>query len=404
MKGLVGMKTVLNHTSDIFQTNETDASVSLNWRFDEATVLKADELIYYVAGKTYTSSHCWVTPSTFNSTIDHRHISSWNFGQSDSVPSINNIQHLERSEKIAVFQKIRIENAEDVHVEMSNLDADVRTLARFNPQSTWFVKVIIAQYYLMSLFRERSSKLSKDHVQLQVTFSKERPNNIVFLRENLEDFSRFDYVLLKDNDVRLAGFEWNTFLNGSNNSLISGPYRQRVEQTMSRYKRVIHGYQSDRSTYVNLQDAALFNSYQDKDFRDVLIKPVIMLEDFMVLIKSNFAVWFFTKVLTKEFLLGNIDWDLDLMWCAAAYDFQYFYERSVSNDRPCSLISLNINDSDRKQQLRPKGAESSHSHRKRGHRVLKGTGEFMFKRWVKASDRSRLLKYSWLKNGVWSTR
>ena len=65
------MKRILNHTSNMFRTSRTNEKafcVSLQWRFDEANMLRADELIYYVAGKTYTSSFCWITPFNFNST------------------------------------------------------------------------------------------------------------------------------------------------------------------------------------------------------------------------------------------------------------------------------------------------------------------------------------------------
>ena len=278
-----------------------------------------------------------------------------------------------------------------------HLDTDIRTLAHFNPHSTWFVKVVLTYFDLVDLFRQSLSKLPNAHVQLQVELSNERFNKFTLVREKLHAISKFDYVLLKDNGIRLAGFEWNTFLDANKHSIISGPYRQKVEGTTSRYKKYIHDMQTDTTAYVNLQDATLFNTYQDDDFRTVLSKAVMTLEEFMVMMNSSFAAWFFNEILTSEFLSQDIDWGPDLMWCGAAYD----YQQQINNSKrgyPCSLTSLNINDMDKNQIYKARKTESHHLYVERGNQVVEDfiTKKLTFKRWIEASNRP-ILRYQLLR-------
>lgn len=75
------------------------------------------------------------------------------------------------------------------------------------------MKVVLTHFDLVDLLRQSLSKLPNMHVQVQMEFSNERFNKFTLVRQKLDAISNFDYVLLKDNDIRLAGFEWNTFFN-----------------------------------------------------------------------------------------------------------------------------------------------------------------------------------------------
>ena len=253
-----GMQRVLNHTSNMFHSRRKDKEHH-QWCFDEENMLRADELIYFIAEKTYTSTYCWIVSSEFNSTIHRGHVPWFDFGQSKDSPPLSNdhLWYQKRQESIAVVMSIRISDAKQIDEEMCNLYADIRTLAPFNPHSKWFVKVVLAHFGLVDLLRQNLSKLPDIHVQLQMELSNERFNKFTFVRQKLVAVSNFDYVLLKDNDIRLAGFEWNTFFNANKHSIISGPFRQKVEGTTSRYKKLIHEMQTDASAtpYVNLRDA-----------------------------------------------------------------------------------------------------------------------------------------------------
>lgn len=262
------------------------------------------------------------------------------------------------------------------------------------------MKVVLTHFDLVDLLRQSLSKLPNMHVQVQMEFSNERYNKFTLVRQKLDAISNFDYVLLKDNDIRLAGFEWNTFFNANKHSIISGPFRQKVEGTTSRYKKFIHEMQTDASAtpYVNLQDATLFNTYQDDDFRTVLSKAVMTLEEFMVMMKSSYAAWFFNEILTSEFLSQDVDWGPDLMWCGAAYDYQ---QQVIESKRgyPCSLTSLNINDMDKKQISETRKMESHRLYVERGNEIVQSfmKKKLTFKRWIEASNRP-IIRYHLLRN------
>ena len=49
-------------------------------------MLRADELLYFIAEKTYTSTYSWVKPSPFNSTISPDHSSWFDTHQSEHGP------------------------------------------------------------------------------------------------------------------------------------------------------------------------------------------------------------------------------------------------------------------------------------------------------------------------------
>ena len=392
------MKKLLIHTSSKFSPKREQIE-PIQWWFDQKNMLRADELLYFIAEKTYTSTYCWIVPSKFNSTIHRGHIPWFHFGQSKHSPSssVDRLRYRKRQESIAVVMSIRISDAKQIGEELCNLDADIRSLAHFNPRSKWFVKVVLTHFDLVDLFRQSLSKLQDAHVQLQVELSNERFNKFTLVREKLDAISKFDYVLLKDNDIRLAGFEWNTFSDANKHSIISGPYRQKVEGTTSRYKKYIYYMRKDPTAHVNLQDATLFNTYRDDDFQTVLSKAVMTLEEFMVMMNSSFAAWFFNEILTSDFLSQDIDWGPDLMWCGAAYD----YQQQINNPKrgyPCSLTSLNINDMDKRQISKAKDVESYLTYVERGNQVVESfmTKNLTFKRWIEASNRP-IIQYQLLR-------
>ena len=400
-----GIQRVLNHTSNMFHSRRKDKE-PLQWCFDEENMLKADELVYFVAGKTYTSTYPWIFPSHFNSTISPDHSSWFDINQSEHESLIYDFSHKERYESIAVLMSTRISSAKDIDEEMHNLDADTQTLARFNPKSKWFVKVVLTSFDLLPIFRQSPlkglSNLSNRNVEFQVDVSIERFNKFEFISEKLNAISDFDFVLLKDNDIRLAGFEWNTFIDANKHSIISGPYRQNIEGTTSRYKKIIHEKQNDPKTYVNLQNAAYFNTYQDEGFRTVSSIDVMTLEEFMVLMNSSFAVWFFGEILSTEFLSQDVDWGPDLMWCGAAYDYQQLNDMNLSQSQPCSLTSLNIKDMDKRQISKAKDVESYRTYVEKGNRVVNSfkRKNLLLEHWIDASERP-VLRYRSLQEWCW---
>ena len=390
-----GMRRILRHTSNYFSGQNKDETV---WFFEEPEMLSADQLIYFIGRNTYTSSHAWVTPFSCRSTVNNNHIRQPYFGQSNHVPVLDKTQKSERTERIAIIQNMRVSNAKDLEDEMETLLVDMKLMQMFSPSSKWFVKIVLTKSGLISGLRRTISQVASHHAEFQVCVSKERFNKFLFVLEMLDEIPKFDLLLLKDNDIRLAGFEWNTFLMKSNMSIISGPYRWTVERTTSRYKKKIHEIQRDSSVFVNLQDASLFNTYQDAGFQHVSSNSVMTLEEFMVLLRSDFSTWFFKKILTRHFLSQDIDWGPDLMWCKAAYKYSHFNHFAESKDFvPCTLISVNVVDKDTKQILKAKETEPHQSYVKRGNQVVEKFKEnCQLKGWIDASNRP-VLNYRWLR-------
>ena len=379
-----GMKRVLLATSNLFALKTRQNS--LRWRFDQENMLAADELIYFIAGNSYTSTFCWVTPHNTGSTISSNHRAWSGFRQSQQFPSIKQLQELQRPERIAVIMNVRLRSTVEIDSELCSLAADIQMLSTFNPHTKWFVKAVLTSTDLLPLFYKIMAEIPSERLSLIVEVTEKSFNKFQFVCERIEEFGLFDYVLLKDNDIRLAGFEWNTFLNKSISSIVSAPFRIDIEHTTKRWKKPLKESKRKKSFIVGLQDAALFNTYQDSYFNDIQSSPVMGLEMFMVLMKSDFAIWFLKQFLTSHFISQNIDWGPDLMWCSAALDYQIY---NVIEDGlvSCSLVSVNVRHADTKQIT--KSADSA----ARGSAMLK---MFMndnptFKRWMDGSYKHRMV-------------
>lgn len=354
-----GMERVLNRTSNFFSRKKGD---TIKWVIDEHYMLVSDEVIYIMAGNAYTSSRRWIISST-DENVSHGR-SLVHLGQFEDASTFDVFQSLERPESIAVVQNIRMRSIGEIQKEVRSIDSDIRALAQFNPHSQWFVRVVLTSYHHLSVFYELVAQIPGDYVQFQVEVLKERFNKFAHLYEKLDAISLYDFVLLKDNDIRLSGFEWNAFMRANVNSIISAPYRIDVEGlTIRQNKKILESINSTNYT-VGLQDGAIFNTPRDTG-KTVSSNPVMALEMFMVLMIADFAVWFFRQILTNDFLSQNVSWGPDLMWCSAAHDYGAKVKSSEGKTlTPCSLVSVNVIHTDTRQIAKSKDFVS------RGNKVL----------------------------------
>lgn len=342
-----GMRHVLNSTSNLFSKKDGE---ELLWRFKIPGMLVADEIVYFLAGSAYTSTYCWVTDSKANSTFAGDHASVIDFGRSEHAPTLSMLNKIERHESVAVIENIRLRSVDDIRGEIRSLHADVWALAQYHPRSQWFVKIVLTDYGLLPFFSAKASELPSNYVRIDVEVSKRRFNKFGLVQEKIKAASKFDYMLLKDNDIRLSGFEWNTFLNKGKNSVLSGPYIVDVEGLTSRKKESIRKAKNSSTFVVSFQDGVLFNNYRHNDFQEVKSVSVVKLEMFMVLMRSDFTVWFFRQILTVEFLSQDMDWGPDLMWCSAAYSYGNKLRLDFAKSLvPCTLISVNARHTDTRQ-------------------------------------------------------
>ena len=283
------MKRVLKHTSNIFSKSREP----LKWKLYVPEMIVSDELIYFLAGNTYTSTYCWVTSRRFSSTIKDNQNQPWvDFVQSNYVPKPKKSQAFARPESIVVVMSMRLGSKEEIKNEFRSLDADISMLRLFNPHTQWLVQVVLTNFSLLHLLNEQILHLARNSAMLEIKISNDLFNKFVFVYECLDVISKYDFLLLKDNDIRLAGFEWNTFLNRRGTSEISAPYVIGIEGLTGRKKRSIHASKKTTNYEIGFQDGALFNPYRSKRFQRIATIPVMMLEMFMVFMRSEFALWY----------------------------------------------------------------------------------------------------------------
>ena len=374
-----GMKRILDST--LKRGSSSDKTAIDRWEFDEPDVFVADELIYYSARNTYTSTFPWIDHKKLPTTMGmyHHERSDLTFGRSAvEIPVINEGE--KRHEKIAVIVTCLLKNEEDVVEEIQRLNADIVALSKFHLHSRWFINVVLVHDELKHFFTDRMSILPFNEIEINVRIevNPKRFNKFIFVPDVLDKVVASDeYVLLKDNDIRLAGFEWNTFMNVMDDSIIAAPFRETPEELLYRARFDSTG----RDRLVNFQNGALLNGYDNDSYKTARKIPTMFLEMSFVLMRVDFAAWFFGQILTEEFLGQDVDWGPDLMWCGAAHAFNAMHGPKSSS--PCSIVSVNILDNDTKQI--EKGSLNSGFY-KQGHAVVdRFQSNTVFSSWMNAS-------------------
>lgn len=352
-----GMERIIDASykkSVIGHANRTSASHAEGWIFSEPQVVTADSLVYYLT-KTYTSTYPWITLQNCSSTIMHGFREDYTFGKSSiksPPPKLTNshLAAIKRPETIAVVMNLRLTDITSSADEIQSLLVDVETFSSIHPHSRWFVKIVLVSDSLKSFVETMLSSYfpspgigSFVHIHLEV--NSKRFNKFIFLRAVLDEVKSYEYVLLKDNDISLAGFEWNTFMDAKGNSTLSSPFYETSEDWLERNR--IKRYDSNQ--LVNLQHGTVFNRYYDELYSTPLEPiPTMFLEMKLVLMKGQFAYWFFSRIFQARFFVDqNVSWGVDLMWCGAAYQYNTNHDNKDMNI--CSLIPLNILDRDTKQ-------------------------------------------------------
>lgn len=371
-----GMQLILDHA---YEESSSNGTASDRWKFLEPDILVADELVYYLAQNTYTSTFPWIVLEEFASTLGNSHNIATNnaleFG--DSTLAVPKLEALERPERIAVVTSYRLTDKDSIVKEIQRIKADIDALSKFHSSYRWFINVVLVHKDLRSFFEDKRSDLPSDFIDFRIQISSKCFNKFVFVNDVLNDVVHYDYVLLKDGDINIAGFEWNVFMNAKGDSIIAGPFRETTEELMYRAR---FNLLSQEST---LQSGGIFNTYKDESFA---AKPSVIstmfLEQSFALIRSDFALWYFRQVLTDFFLEQETDWGVDMMWCGAAYGFQDFDENAFSSS-PCSLVPANILHKDTKQIARSSGLGD---YSMKGHRVVDRFREnARFSSWIDAS-------------------
>jgi hypothetical protein len=171
------------------------------------------------------------------------------------------------------------------------------------------------------------------NIKFRVQVTAEKFNKWTFLKLLSSRMADYDYVLFKDNDQRIAGFPWNTFIERKGNAVISGPLRTVTKEALLRDRK------NPNEQWFQFHDASEWQNppkgwmWSTDLYAGISPIEVPILEMYFVLFQGDFAHWFFPRVLTDEFLSQPSCWGPDLLWCGAAKEYR---PSQVS----CSLVPV----------------------------------------------------------------
>ena len=352
------VKITRNVGNDSTTSTATTTTHADRWMFSEPQVVTADSLVFYLT-KTYTSTYPWITLRNCSSTIMHGDREDYTFGKSSiAIPppllTESQLLSMKRPETIAIVMNLRLKDIASATDEIQSLKVDVEVLSNIHPHSRWFVKIVLVNDSLKPYVEDMlSSHLPISGigrmVDIHLEVNRDRFNKFAFLRSILDEVKTYEHILLKDNDIAIAGFEWNTFMNAKGSSTLSSPFYETSEDWLERNRAKRYYYRQ----LVNFQHGVIFNKYDDASYSSAL-EPIttMFLEMKLVLIKAEFADWFFSRIFQAQFFIHqDISWGVDLMWCGAAHQYNIIHDNGKMN--ACSLIPLNILDRDTKQISKP---------------------------------------------------
>ena len=99
------MNRILIQSSNSLNKTENGTLIS---RLDQLNIFRAEELIYYYAGKTYTSTYSWFSRTG----EEERSNPATKAKESQPVPRIDDLHEVQKPERIAILQNIRIRSVD----------------------------------------------------------------------------------------------------------------------------------------------------------------------------------------------------------------------------------------------------------------------------------------------------
>jgi GR25 family glycosyltransferase involved in LPS biosynthesis len=375
-----GMKRILKKTYDILPDGGS------RWSLTEPGLLVADELVYFLAENSYSST----TPRVFilsgvASVVGNRNNrpseilkqAVTSYGNKDASSLTQKAHHPVRPESILVLSNMRLTSEAAISAEFERLRVDVEALSTWHKNSKWILNVVITNENLMvHLEQTIVATALPTFVHLQVKVYAKRYNKFAFLKPLVEEMVSFDYVLLIDSDQRLAGFPWNTFMEQKGDALISGPLRQAKPESLMRSKHKRQRFQFHDSLQWKHRDI----KWSTELFESVTPLAVPLIEMYFALLPGDFGEWFFSQILTDEFLNQLSSWGPDLMWCGAAKDYN-------STRTACNLVPV-VSLHDETRQIAKSTPQEHERHLKSSHQVLDGfRNNTVFGKWMSKSDK-----------------
>ena len=350
-----GMETIL---SKVHSTSLTGKSV---WRIQEFPSVVADEAIYSLIGDTYYSTGLWVDTSELDSTIQQTNVpQGWNNPYSylegkkrTQVAMKKGIAHshlLDRS--LLVVMTVRINDKSQIAREVAMMKEDIHAICSFHKVCNWEVNVVATEASLVTLFEETASELPL-YVHLHTKMQSKPLNKFLFVKEILDELAHFDSVLFKDNDQRLNGFPWRTFVQHIDNAVLSAPLRstQRDHMLWSTKKKKSEDIQLyDVNHWLFWNNGRDFHRHLLGIFKHIEPVEVPFLSTYFVHMDAKFAKFFFQKrVLASDIHEFS---SMHNLWCKAAFDWD--------SARPsCTLIPLVSTHEDTLNEIKRDSDESA---------------------------------------------
>jgi len=300
------------------------------WRIQQAPMVVADEVIFSLIGNAYTSSGLWIDGGDFNSTVQtkdssaeahediirfYHHLGDLKQQIAMKKSHMNRIFH----ESLIVLMNVRVSNAEGMLTDIEWIRQDSNDVCQFHPTCDWEINVVLANSSLTEIFQRLTSDFSSN-VHFHLRDSLEPFNKFSFVRDFVDRMVNYDFVLLKDNDMRISGFPWRTFTQQKQNAIVSGPLRQTADEALT-YNVVNRQRRADQKSYFHEAHNWVATNWSAELFARITPTEVPILEMYFVLLDAKFANFFFSTILTSRFFEQSSDWGPDLLWCQAAKEW-----------------------------------------------------------------------------------
>jgi GR25 family glycosyltransferase involved in LPS biosynthesis len=288
-------------------------------------IFLADEIMFSIPYQhAYTSTFPWIISDEIQESINKETPFGAHFKESPPLlPLPDDPSRLltTRNETLLVFMNIRFATSKRMGLEMDRAISDMESVCKVHRVCEWIIHGVFTHDYLYKRFAEKyESTLPSTIIHFEKTLGTARFNKFGLLKEHLSKMSQYDLVLVKDNDQRLTGFPWASFLEQKGNSLVAGPLRQAPEESFIKTKLW------DKSQHYKLHDAQGwkrkgFAPWSTPLFVNATAIEVPFLEMYFNVFDGNYAEWFFSQILTNNFTQQDSCWGPDFLWCPAAKEY-----------------------------------------------------------------------------------
>jgi len=375
-----GMQTIMDK---FYSKSPTGQDI---WRIDEAPMVVADEVLYYMTGDAYTSTGLWVDSQNFGSTIQSNNAhSNLTALIGEQGPDLAHRTHYmlskrtdPRPESLLVLMSVVAKDLESLTKELQWIRQDNQVLGLHHLNCHWEINLALANMELMEVFEQATLSMAPNiHFHAHVT---DQPfNKFSYVRNFVEEMADYDLILFKDNDQRISGFPWRTFVEQKADAIVSGPLRQNAEEAL------LWRHTFEKRQYFQFHAAEAWTEdwntkWSSKLFAEVIPTEVPLLEMYFVLFDAKFASYFFDLILTPEFINQTSAWGPDLLWCPAAMAYD---KRRPS----CHLVPLVSSHEDTQQIFK-----NATTHKEMGNKMVDTFKENRtFEEWMRVPEKWRLV-------------